>query len=150
VRAHHHRAPGKLNEKTLAQQMARLIQRADILGARIAPRANREPMSVTSAMQASYFDETKSMDEAGAAIVKTLGIYPPGAWVKLSSQEIGVVVRRGSSASAPRVAVLVNRDGMATGGPLPRDTAQAGWKIVSPVAHKEVRVRLPLEQLLAL
>ena len=150
VKTHHHRAPGKLAEKTLSQQMARLIQRADIFGARIAPRINREPMSVTSAMQASYYDETKSMDEAGAALVKALGIYPPGAWVKLASGEIGVVVRRGASAAAPRVAVLLNRSGMATGEPIPRDTALPNWKIVSPVAHKEVRVRLPLEKLLAL
>lgn len=150
VRTHHHRAPGKLSEKTLAQQMARLIQRSDIFGARIAPRINREPMSVTSAMQASYYDETKSMDEAGAALVKALGIYPPGAWVKLASGEIGVVVRRGASAATPRVAVLLNKSGMPTGEPIPRDTAQAAWKIVSPVAHKEVRVRLPLEKLLAL
>lgn len=150
VRTHHHRAPGKLSEKTLAQQMARLIQRSDIFGARIAPRVNREPMSVTSAMQASYYDETKSMDEAGAALVKALGIYPPGAWVKLASEEIGVVVRRGASAATPRVAVLLNKSGMPTGEPIPRDTAQAAWKIVSPVAHKEVRVRLPLEKLLAL
>ncbi len=150
VRTHHHRAPGKLAEKTLGQQMARLIQRADIFGARIAPRVTREPMSVTSAMQASYYDETKSMDEAGAALVKALGIYPPGAWVKLASGEIGVVVRRGASAATPRVAVLLNRSGMATGEPLPRDTAQPAWKIVSPVAHKDVMVRLPLEKLLAL
>ena len=150
VRTHHHRAPGKLSEKTLTQQMARLIQRSDIFGARIAPRINREPMSVTSAMQASYYDETKSMDEAGAALVKALGIYPPGAWVKLASAEIGVVVRRGASAATPRVAVLLNKSGMPTGEPIPRDTAQAAWKIVSPVAHKEVRVRLPREKLLAL
>lgn len=150
VKTHHHRAPGKLSEKTLSQQIARLIQRADIFGARIAPRINREPMSVTSAMQASYYDETKSMDEAGAALVKALGIYPPGAWVKLASEEVGVVVRRGASASTPRVAVLLSRSGMPTGEPISRDTAQAAWKIVSPVAHKEVRVRLPLEKLLAL
>lgn len=150
VKTHHHRAPGKLAEKTLSQQMARLIQRADIFGARIAPRINREPMSVTSAMQASYYDETKSMDEAGAALVKALGIYPPGAWVKLASDEIGVVIRRGASAATPKVAVLLNRLGMPTGEPIPRDTAVPSWKIVSPVAHKEVLVRLPLEKLLAL
>lgn len=150
IQSHHLRAPGKLSEKTLSQQMARLIQRADIFGARIAPRVNRSPMSVTSAMQASYYDETKAMDEAGAALVKALGIYPPGAWVKLASEEIGVVIRRGSSAASPRVAVILNRSGMPTGEPIPRDTAQPAWKIVSPVAHKEVRVRLPLEKILAL
>ena len=150
VRSHHHRAPGKLSEKTLAQQMARLIQRADIFGARISPRANRAPMSVTSAMQAAYYDETRSTDEAGAALVKALGIYPPGAWVELANNEVGVVVRRGLSATTPRVAVILSRSGLPTGEPIPRDTAQPQWKIVSSVAHKEVRVRLPLEKLLAL
>lgn len=150
VRSHHQGSPGKWSEKTLAEQMARLIQRADIFGASIAPRSNREPMSVTSAMQASYYDESKAIDEAGAALVKTLGIYPPGAWVKLASGEIGVVIRRGASAATPKVAVLVNRSGMATGEPLPRNTGEAAWKIVGPVAHKQVQVRLPLEKILAL
>ena len=150
VRMHHYRSPGKWTEKTLAQQMARLIQRADIFGARIAPRASREPMSVTSAMQTCYYDENKVRDDAGSALVKALGIYPPGAWVQLANGEIGVVVRRGQSAAAPKVAVLLNRDGMATGEPIPRNTADATWKVVSPVAHKQVKVRLPLEKILAL
>lgn len=150
VRAHHRVSSSKWSEKTLAQQMARLIQRADIFGARIAPRCNREPMSVTSAMQAIYYDETQTIDEAGAALVKGLGIYPPGAWVKLANDEIGVVVRRGRSAATPKVAVLLNRAGTATGEPIPRDTGEPAWKIVSPVAHKQVQVRLPLEKILAL
>lgn len=150
IQDHHHRAPGKLAEKTLSKQMARLIQRADIFGARIAPRVNRDPMSVTSAMQASYYDETQAVDEAGAALVKALGIYPPGAWVELASGEVGIVVRRGASAATPRVATLMNSQGLPVGEPLSRDTAQAQWKIVSPVAHKETRIRLPLEKLLAL
>ena len=148
VRGHHLRSPGKLLEKTAGDQVARLIQRADLFGARIAPRANRHPMSVTSAMQASYYDETKSVDETGAALIKALGIYPPGAWVKLASGEIAVVVRRGITAATPRVAVLVNKDGMPTGEPIPRDTAHPSWKISAPVAHRQVRVRLPLDRLL--
>ena len=50
VKCHHHRAPGKLSEKPLGQQMARLIQRADIFGARIAPRLNRQPMAFCRAV----------------------------------------------------------------------------------------------------
>ena len=148
VRGHHLRSPGKLADKTAGDQVARLIQRADIFSARIAPRANRHPMSVTSAMQASYYDETKSVDETGAALIKALGIYPPGAWVKLASGETAVVIRRGITAATPRVAVLVNKDGMPTGEPIPRDTAHPNWKIAAPVAHRQVRVRLPLERLL--
>lgn len=150
IRYHHHRIPGPLGVRSPAQQMGRLIQRADIFGARIAPRATRAPMPVTSAMQGSYYDEEQQMDEAGAALVKALGIYPPGAFVRLASQEVAIVLRRGKSASTPEVAVVVNRDGMPTGVPSTRDTAQAAWKIAAPVAHRDVRVHIPLERLLAL
>lgn len=66
VLCHHHRSPGPLAKKSEAQQMARLVQRADIFGARLAPRVARSPMPVTAAMQASYYDEEHRVDEAGA------------------------------------------------------------------------------------
>lgn len=150
VRCHHHRKPGPLARKSPAQQMARLMQRADIFGARIAPRASRWPMPVTAAMQASYYDEEHQVDEAGSALVKGLGVYPPGAFVRLASQEVAVVVRRGNTATTPRVAVVTNREGMPTGEPIPRDTGLPPWKITGVVAFKDVRVQLPLDRLLQL
>ena len=148
VRCHHHRTPGPLSKKTDAQQMARLLQRADIFGARLAPRAARLPMPVTAAMQASYYDEEHQVDEAGAALVKTLGVYPPGAFVRLASREVGVVIRRGTTATTPRVAVVTNRDGMPTGEPIPRDTGMPPWKVTGVVPFKDVRVNLSLDRLL--
>ena len=73
------------------------------------------------------------MDEAGAALVKTLGVYPPGAFVRLASQEVGVVIRRGTTATTPRVAVVTNREGLPTGEPIPRDTGMPPWKITAAV-----------------
>lgn len=150
VRRHHERTPGPLAQKSEAEQLARLIQRADVFGARIAPRASRQPLPVTAAMQGSYYDETRQVDEAGAALVKTLGIYPPGALVRLASQEVAVVLRRGATATTPRVAVVISRTGMPTGEMIPRDTTLPNWKITGPVAYKDVRVTWPLERILAL
>ena len=150
VRHHHHRKPGPFAEKTEGEQMARLIQRADVFGARISPRASRWPMPVTAAMKASYYDEENKVDEAGAALVKGLGVYPPGAFVRLASQEVGVVLRRGISATTPRVAIVTNRLGMPTGEFIPRDTSQPQWKITGVVAHKDVRVKIALDRLLLL
>ena len=150
VRCHHHRNPGPLDKKTEAQQMARLVQRADIFGARLAPRVARSPMPVTAAMQASYYDEDHKVDEMGAALVKTLGVYPPGAFVRLASQEVGVVIRRGTTATTPRVAVVTNRDGMPTGEPIPRESGMPPWKVTGVVAFKDVRVTLPLDRLLSM
>ena len=150
VRHHHDRSPGPLTGRPPAQQMARLMQRADIFGARMAPRATRFPLPSTAAMQGSYFDEDKKVDEAGAALVKAVGMYAPGSYVKLASGEVAVVTRRGATPSTPRVSVVISRQGMAMAEPPPRDTARPDFKIAAGLPAREVKVKLPLERLLTL
>jgi HD-GYP domain-containing protein (c-di-GMP phosphodiesterase class II) len=150
VRYHHHKLPGPLSDKTPAQRMARLVQRADMFAARLAPRASRAPISPAAAMQACYFDENRQVDEAGAALIKAVGIYQPGSFVRLATDEVGVVVRRGQNTSTPRVAVVVNRSGMPTGEPIVRDTSLREHRIVASVPHREVKVKINLERMLPL
>lgn len=150
VRHHHQRTKGPLEEQSLARQMARLIQLADTFSARIAPRTGRPAQPVTAAIRTSYYDEQRQVDEAGAALLRTLGVYPPGTFVRLASKEVAVALRRGAAASTPRVAVVIGRSGTPTGEPIPRDTSQAAYRITAPVPPHEVRVRMPLQRLLAL
>lgn len=150
VRDHHTKVPGPLGGRSPAQQMARLIQRADMFAARLAPRASRRPGTAPMAMQACYFDENRDIDEAGAAIIKAVGVYSPGALVRLANHEMGIVVRRGANTTAPRVATLVNRDGIATAEHMVRDTSQRELRIVSSVAQHECKVQINLERMLAL
>jgi HD-GYP domain-containing protein (c-di-GMP phosphodiesterase class II) len=142
--------PGSLGSRTPAQQIARLMQRADMFAARLAPRATRTPISPAAAMQACYFDETRQVDEAGAALIKAVGIYQPGTFVRLATDEVAVVVKRGVNTSTPRVAVLISRSGMPTMEPTIRDTSARDYRIVSSVPHRDVRVQINLERLLPL
>lgn len=150
VRQHHDRAPGPLAGRSEASQIARLVQRSDIFAARLAPRAGRTPMPVTAAIKACYYDENREVDEAGAAMLNTLGIYPPGALVKLASQEIAVVLKRGASPTTPRVAVVRSRTGLPTGELIPRDTSQPSWRITGVVSQQELRMQLPIDRLAAM
>ncbi|HSV54658.1 MAG TPA: HD domain-containing phosphohydrolase [Burkholderiaceae bacterium] len=150
VRRHHDRAPGPLAEKALEVRVARLIQRADVFSARLSPRASRLPMSPTAAMQASYFDEEHHVDEAGASLIKAVGVHSPGSFVRLASNEVAIVIRRGANTTAPRVAVVINKQGLPTGEPIVRDTSQPAYKITGSVAHREVKVQIQMERLLAL
>lgn len=148
---HHHTAvSGPLAGRIPAHQIARLLQRADGFAARLSPRATRAPMAPAHAMQATYFDEVKKVDEAGASLIKAVGIYPPGSFVKLASNEIATVVRRGVSTLTPRVAVLVNRHGMPMAEPAIRDTRLLEYKIVSAVSYRDIKVRADLVRLLTL
>lgn len=147
---HHTKKPGPLAARTEGQRMARLIQRADMFAARLAPRVARVRESPAAGMQASYFDENRQIDEAGAALIKAVGIYSPGSFVRLTNNEIAVVIKRGANTTTPRVAILVNRTGMPTGELIVRDTSQPEYRIVTSVAHGDVKVQINLERLLVL
>ncbi len=150
VRDHHTAVAGRLQTRSAAQQIARLIQRADMFAARLAPRASRVPISPAAAMQACYFDENRQVDETGAALIKAVGIYQPGSFVRLATDEVAVVIKRGINTSTPRVAVLVNRSGMPTMEPTIRETSTRDFRIVASVPHRDVKVQLNLERLLPL
>jgi HD-GYP domain-containing protein (c-di-GMP phosphodiesterase class II) len=150
VRDHHANVPGALKARPPAQRIARLVQRADMFAAQLSPRASRPPIAPAAAMQACYFDENKQVDEAGAALIKAVGIYQPGAFVRLATEEVAVVIKRGANTTTPRVAVLINRSGMPTVEPTIRDTSLRDYKIVASVAHRDVKVTINLERLLPL
>ena len=147
---HGAKTPGPLAGRSDGQRLARLIQRADMFAARLSPRAARAPEAPGVAMQACYFDENRQVDEAGAALIKAVGIYSPGTYVKLASQEIAVVVRRGLNTTMPKVAVLINRQGMPTGEPSVRDTSLADYRITASVPFRDVKVTHHLDKLLGL
>lgn len=147
---HNATTPGRLALRRDGQRLARLIQRADMFAAQLSPRAGRPPASPGAAMQSCYFDEHRQIDEAGAALIKAVGIYTPGTYVRLMTREIAVVIRRGLNTTMPRVAVLINRDGLPTGEPIVRDTSLADNRILSSLPYRDVKVHLGLERLLAL
>ena len=150
IEAHHHVTAGALAHKSDSLRLARLIQRADMFAARLAPRATRMPSSAAVAMHASYFDENRQVDEAGAALIKAVGIYTPGSFVRLATREIAVVLRRGRNTTTPRVAAIINREGMPMVDPLVRDTVQREYAIVASVPQHDVRVTLNVPRLLGL
>ena len=150
VHSHHSTTAGPLQPRPVAQRMARLIQRADGFAARLSPRRSRAATAPMSAMHACYFDENRQVDEAGAALIKAVGVYSPGTLVRLVSQEIAMVIRRGINTTTPTVAVLVNREGLPTVDYLIRDTSLREWRIESGVPRSECRVQISLERLLPL
>ena len=146
---HHKSNSGALKSKSPTEQIARLIHRADVFAARLSPRSSRPSMASLAAMKSAYFDEEQRVDDAGASIIKALGIHHPGALVTLASGDTAVVVRRGLNGLNPMVAVLVNRQGMPLAEPVLRDTSQPEYGIVANINHNSIKVRSDLLRLLA-
>lgn len=150
VALHHDTPSGPLASMGPGTQLARLLQRADIFTARLSPREGRKALSATAAAQAAYLDENEQADEAGAAIIKATGLYPPGTYVRLGSGEIALVLRRGRRANEPKVVSIVGREGLALGAPAVRDTRLPPHNVTGSVPPHEVKVRVNLERMVAL
>lgn len=150
VALHHDTHSGPLTAMPPSTQLARLLQRADIFTARLSPREGRKALSATAAAQAAYLDENEQADEAGAAIIKAVGLYPPGTYVRLGNGEVALVLRRGRRANEPKVASIVGREGLPLGAPAVRDTRLAPFNVTGSVAPHEVKVRINMERMVRL
>jgi len=150
VRLHHDAGPGPLAPRGDGERLARLLRRIDLFGARISPRRSRQAMSGAAAARAVFLDELGQPDEAGAALVKTVGLYPPGSIVRLANGEVGIVFKRGFSANEPLVAALIGKSGSPLSNPVPRDTRLASQAIAASIPPHELKLRVNLEALLKL
>lgn len=150
VRLHHEAGPGPLAARSDGERLARLLRRIDIFGARLSPRRSRQAMSGAAAARAVFLDELGQPDEAGAALIKTVGLYPPGSIVRLANGEVGIVFKRGFSANEPLVAALIGKSGSPLSNPVPRDTRLATQAIAASLAPAELKLHVNLDALLRL
>ena len=127
----------------------RLLSMADVFVARISPRAARRGMASGEVARDIFLNQNGQSDSLGAALIKTLGFYPPGSYVRLASTEVGVVVRRGRRANTPTVFAIIGRQGTPLGEPALRDTTDREYEIKSSLSADDVKVRVNAEKLLS-
>lgn len=126
-------------------EMSQLLRFVDSFAAKHSPRVSRKPQPAQQAAR-DLFTQSGGSPLAGL-LIKELGIYPPGCYVKLASGETAIVTLRGAAANAPIVAAITNRNGDALAQPIRRDTSSAGHAIVSAVTEHSVKVRFAVDKL---
>ena len=132
-----------------AAQASRLLRRVDGLVELLGSGAVPLPVSPALAVRQACLGADGVPDEIGAALLGALGVYPPGSFVRLASDETAVVVGRGVRANLPQVVVLVDADGSPARALLRRDTGQAAYAVRGPVSGQAVRVVAPHDLLMA-
>ena len=152
VGLHHDAADADLplTELTPERQLARLLRRVDIFTAKLSRRASRAPMSPVQAAREACLGAQGVPDDIGGALLKAVGLYPPGSFVQLVSGELGIVVARGSRANLPVVASLVSASGVPLLEPALRDTVERKHAVQAAVPPGKVKVRPPHDRLMAL
>ena len=148
--AEHHVTPdGKAlpEDGTPRNELACMIHYADVYLAKLSPRASRPALASNTAARELYLAAGGASNPYTAAIIKEMGIFPPGSFVKLANGDTAIVLRRGESANAPQVQSLVSADGWVFPDPLFRNTAKPEFKVVSTVPRSNVMLHLDRKRL---
>ncbi|MBX3619422.1 MAG: phosphohydrolase [Rhizobacter sp.] len=150
VEQHHEWTDGTGYPRGLVEmsETARALKYADVFMAKISPKAMRPAMSAQDAARQLF-----KLDGGGPmamAIIKEVGIYPPGESVKLKTGELAVVIRRTGSANTPLAASITDKAGVPVLNVVRRETAKPEYAITGLVADKSLVSRVPPERLYGL
>ncbi len=142
VAEHHERADGSGYPNGALQvcDEARLLRMADVYMAKITPRANRPPLPPQTAAGQLFKQEPGS--KLALALIKAIGIHPPGALVNLKSGEVAVVTRRHPVGPAPQVCTLSDSQGQPSVNSLRLDSADPQHAITSPCTQTDLYPRV--------
>ncbi len=127
--AHHHEKndgsgyPAGITSNTIEKD-SKIIALADSYLAMITSRAYSEEIIPKVALQQIYKLATEEDQTLYLAFIKTLGIFPPGTYVKLANGEIAIVTQRSLEDTLKcKVVSIYNKDMKAFNVPIERDTS---------------------------
>ena len=89
-------------------RLTRILGTIDRYAAMISPRKSRPGRSATDSVRALVGQEIEERDEVGLMLVRTVGLCPPGTFVRLDNNDIAVVLRRSDKPNLPLVASLID------------------------------------------
>lgn len=127
--------------------LACMIHYADVYLAKMSPRATRPALAVNVAARDLYVHAGGADNPYVGAIIKEMGIFPPGSYVKLANGDTAVVTRKGPTANAPLVHSLISADGWVFPDAKLRDTTKGEYKVVAAVPRDNVLLRLNRQRL---
>ncbi len=144
VTSHHDEATdhGELWQVAPAVRLARIVRVVDRYAAMISPRKTRTGRTASDSVRSIISDAGDQSDLIGHSLVRTVGLCPPGTFVRMDSGDIAVVMRRSSKPNLPHVAIVLSEDGELLSQPRLHRTAQGHPQIRLALAASSVRVRL--------
>lgn len=110
---------------------ARIVGLADRYHAMVAPRDYRVGLSPTEALKKIFKERGGEVDDhLSRILIKKMGVYPPGSFVKLENDEVAIVTRLTENRTKPVVKSIVTPEGRIFGTPLQRDSNNLRHRII--------------------
>jgi hypothetical protein len=142
VRWHHAPdAPEGLPSTLMAR---RVLAMADGFIAKMAGRKTRASLSPLKAVKSMVMGAEGPAQGIASAMAQAAGFYPPGTYVKLTNGETALSVQRGERANTPWVIPILDKDGVAIGKHICKETTTPATTIAAAVAAESMRVTLDI------
>lgn len=110
---------------------AKILRVADAYVAMSRPRGDRPAFVPKEAIKEIFLQREVKFDTLVARTLNiVLGMYPPGLWVNLANNEVGVVSAQGSSPACPIVSVVIDTNSEHLNETVERDTKDHRYTIV--------------------
>ena len=123
-------------------RLARVLATIDRYAAMISPRKSRAGRSATASVREVVGKSAEQRDEVGVSLVRSIGLCPPGTFVRLDNGDTAIVLRRSEHANLPLVASLLDRTGACLNEPRLHQTAYGKPHIQAAMARSEVQTDL--------
>lgn len=136
----HERTP--LAELEDVERLTRILGTIDRYAAMISPRQSRPGRSALDSVRALVGPGIDQRDEVGYALVRCVGLCPPGTLVKLDNGDTAIVLRRSEKANLPLVASLLDRSGTHYREPRLHQTSHGKPRIQSALPRMSVVVEM--------
>jgi hypothetical protein len=154
---------GDFHSVASAVRLSRILKMVDRYAAMISPRLSRAGRTATESARAVMANSANTAnninsgnssavkaDEIGLALMRVVGLCPPGTLVRMDSDELGVVLRRSPKANMPFVAIVGSAEGQLLLAPRLHATAQGAPNIRTALPATGVRAQLNHFQILRL
>jgi len=129
-------------------QNAYLLSIADQYCAAVVQRKYRRTLLPHVALREILISDGSPHDALVAAgFIKEIGNFPAGSFVRLHTDEIAVVIKRGAHAAMPLVQALLNPRGVALPAPILRDTSKPLFGIREAIPNDGKLLRFNMQQL---
>ena len=142
VACHHDDGPARASYAEDALRLSGILKVVDRYAAMISPRMSRAGRTVSESARAVMASASAKSDEVAHAVVRAVGLCPPGTFVRMESGELAVVLRRSSVANQPYVAIVGGADGALLRAPRLHRTASGEPRIRTALAAAAVQANL--------
>ncbi|MDD2881713.1 MAG: phosphodiesterase [Rhodoferax sp.] len=144
IQLHHQEASQQAELETLTppQRLGMILQVVDRYAAMISPRQSREGRSAVESAKNIIHSSADHDNPVGQALVRIVGLCPPGTFVQLDDDKVAVVMRRSDQPNLPDVAIVLNAHGDQVKPPTLHHTAEGrpGIKGALPASAMQERI----------